>query len=136
MLDIVASYNCMQFQGKLMIKKTHFWPDLEPLGPNSGPKFFFKNLTLSVTRYHGHLSSCTTSEKTNDPFLRKCSGWRMDKWTDGRTDGQKDQWTDRQTDKSDFIGCCPTNVENLINHFFTKLKEQQRGQQLLWWTVI
>ena len=74
MLDIVASYNCMQFQGKLMIKKTHFWPDLEPLGPNSGPKFFFKNLTLPVTRYHGHLSSCTTSEKTNDPFLRKCSG--------------------------------------------------------------
>ena len=26
---------------------------------------------------------------------------------DGRPDGR----TDRQMDKSDFIGCCPTNVE-------------------------
>ena len=29
--------------------------------------------------YHGHLKSCTTSEETNDPILRKLS--------DGRTDG-------------------------------------------------
>ena len=57
--------------------------------------FFFKNLAPSVTRCHGLLSSCTISEKTNDPILRKLS------------DGQ----TDRQTDKSDFIGCCPTNVK-------------------------
>ena len=55
---------------------------------------------------------------------------------DGQTDGRKDQWTDRQTDKSNFIGRCPTNVENLINHFFTKLKEQQWGQKLPRWTVI
>ena len=33
--------------------------------------FFFKNLAPSVTKYHGHLSSCTISEKTNDPILRK-----------------------------------------------------------------
>ena len=58
-------------------------------------KFFFKNLASSVTRYHGQLSSCTISEKTNDPILRKLS--------DGRTDGQ--------TDESDLIGRCPTNVE-------------------------
>ena len=32
--------------------------------------------TLSVTRYHGQLSSCKISEKTNDPI-----------WMDGRTDG-------------------------------------------------
>ena len=57
--------------------------------------FFFKNLALSVTSYHGQLSSCTLSEKTNDLILRKLSG--------GRTDGQ--------TDESDFIGRCPTNVE-------------------------
>ena len=46
-------------------------------------------------RYHGQLSSCTISEKTNGPILRKLS--------DGQMDGQ--------TDESDFIGRCPTNVE-------------------------
>ena len=39
-------------------------------------------------------------KKTNDPILRKFS----DGWTNG--------WTDRQTDGSDFIGCCPTNIEH------------------------
>ena len=71
--------------------------DLSPLRPNSGRQFFFfffKNLAWSVTRYHG-----TLSEKTNDPILRKFS----DGWTDGRTN--------IQTEESDFIGCCPTNVE-------------------------
>ena len=54
-----------------------------------------KNLVSpSVTRYDD-LSSCIMSEKTNNPILRKPS--------DGLTDGQ--------TDESDFIGCCPTNVE-------------------------
>ena len=33
----------MQFQGKLMI---NFWPDLEPLGPNSGRKNFFSKIWL------------------------------------------------------------------------------------------
>ena len=32
--------------------------------------FFLENLTSSVTRYHDQLSSCTISEKTNDPILR------------------------------------------------------------------
>ena len=47
MLDIVASYHRMQFQGKLMIEtqenveKPHFGPDLGPWGPNSDRKFFF-----------------------------------------------------------------------------------------------
>ena len=45
--------------------------------------FFFKNLALPVTRYHGQLSSCTISEKTNDSILRKFS--------DGRTDGRTDR---------------------------------------------
>ena len=36
--------------------------------------FFFQNLASSVTRYHSQLSSCITSEKTNDPL------------TDGRMD--------------------------------------------------
>ena len=46
--------------------------------------FFKKNLATSVTRYHGQLSSCTISEKINDPILRKLSDGRMD----GRTNGQ------------------------------------------------
>ena len=52
-------------------------------------------MTSSVTRYHEQLSSCTKSEKSNDPILTK----RMDERTDG------------QTDDSDFMGRCPTNVE-------------------------
>ena len=34
---------------------------------------FFKNLASSVTKYHGKLSSCTITEKNNDPILRKLS---------------------------------------------------------------
>ena len=40
-------------------------------------------LTPSLTRCYGQLSSCTVSEGTNDPILRKLS------------DGQKDGQTDR-----------------------------------------
>ena len=38
-------------------QKPHFGPDLGSLRPNSGRQFFFsfKNLALSVTRYHGQL---------------------------------------------------------------------------------
>ena len=80
----------MQFQGKLMnqtrenCKKPSFGPNFGPFDSNSDNEFFFKNLALSVTRYHGQLSSCTISEKTNDPILRKLS----DGWTDRPTDRQ------------------------------------------------
>ena len=67
--------------------------------------FFFKNLASSVTRYHGQLSSCTISEKINDPILRKLS----------------DRRTDAQTDKSDFIGRCPTNVECPVKKTYQKI---------------
>ena len=83
MLDIVASYHCMQFQGKLIIQsqedgeKPHFGSNLGPSGPNSGHIlfffFFFQNLVSLITRYHGQLSSCTISGKINDPILRKLS---------------------------------------------------------------
>ena len=76
-------------------EKTHFWPKLGFLYST----FFKKNLTSSVTRYHGELLSSTKSEKNNDPILRKLS------------DGRKDGRTKGQTAKSDFIGRCPTNVE-------------------------
>ena len=48
MLKIVASYHCMQFQGKLMIqtqengKEPHFGPTLAPLGLNLGSQFFLQ----------------------------------------------------------------------------------------------
>ena len=76
----------MQFKRKIMNqtwengKKPSFRPDFYPVGPNSGSQLLLKNLAPSVTRYHGHLSSCTISEKTNYPILRKLS--------DGRTDRQ------------------------------------------------
>ena len=64
-------------------KKPHFGPTLAPLGLNLGSQFFFgKNLASSVTRYHGQPSSCTISEKTNDPILRKISDGRTDRQTD------------------------------------------------------
>ena len=105
MLDIVENYHCMQFQGKLMNqtvengKKPIFGSDFGPFAQNSGRQtFFFKNLAPPVTRYHGQLSSCTISGKTNHSILQKLS--------DGRTDRR----TDRQADESDFIGPCPTNI--------------------------
>ena len=55
-------------------KKLHFGPNLGPLVPNLGRQFKKKKkkiLAASVTRYHGQLSSCTISEKANDPILRK-----------------------------------------------------------------
>ena len=63
-------------------------------------KFFFKNLTSSVTRHHGQLSSCIILGKANDPILRKVS--------DGRKDGQ--------TEESDFLGRSTTNVVSNMNN--------------------
>ena len=103
MLVIVASYHCMQFQGKLMNdtwknkKKTpSFGPNFGPFNPNSGCQNFFflvKILALSVTRCHGQLSSCTIPEKTNDPILKKL----RDGQTEGYTDEQTEEQTHRQT---------------------------------------
>ena len=79
----------MQFQGKSMIQiqkndeKPHFRPDLGPLRPNSGRQFFFKNLALSLLRYHGQLS-CTISEKANDSILRNLSDGQTDRRTERR----------------------------------------------------
>ena len=87
MLDIVVSYHCMRFQGKL---QNQIWDNgkklvlgliLAHLVP---PKNFFKNLAPSVTRYHVQLSSCTTSEKTNDPVLRKLRDRQINRGTDRR----------------------------------------------------
>ena len=117
MLYVVASNHFMQFQGKLKNqtlengKKTSFRHNFGPFGPGS-PAFFFKYLALSVTRYHGQVSSCTILEKTNNPISRKLS------------ERQKDRQRDRLMDKSDFIGQTLSNVERpktkklIINFFF------------------
>ena len=74
MLDIVASYHDIQFQGKFMIqtqwndKKHHFAIDLGPLGPNSGRQIFFIKL---VVRHCSKLSFYSIYRKTNEPSLRK-----------------------------------------------------------------
>ena len=78
-------------------EKRHFRRNLVPLGLNSGHHFFSKALALSVTRYYPRLSSCTISEKTNDPILILSP--LVTKRTDGRTDGQKDS----QKDEINFI---------------------------------
>ena len=101
----------MQFQGKLINQTLNNGKNLvsspilahlakfEPPIPPPPPKK--KNLAPSGIRYHGQVSSCSISEKTNNLILRKLSDRRR------RPDWQ----TNRQTGKSDFIGCCPTNVE-------------------------
>ena len=83
------------------LAQSRLWPICSKFWP---PNFFFEffSQALSVSRYHGQLSSYTISEKTNDPILRKLSG--------GRTDGQT------ETDQSDFMRHCPTNVVHSINH--------------------
>ena len=67
-------------------EKPHFGLDLGPLGPNSGYHFFKKKkkLALSASRYHSSLSSCTISEKTNDPIFRKFSDGQTDEQTNGQ----------------------------------------------------
>ena len=87
MLDIVASYHCIQFQRKLMnqtwenSQKHGFGPDF---GPNLGGQIFFSKIwlcqSLDIMICYTSWSSCTIPEKSNDPILRKLS----DRWTDGR----------------------------------------------------
>ena len=86
----------MQVQGKLITQtqengeKPHFGPNLGLLGSiSSSQQFFFKNLALSVTRYHGQLPSCSISKKTNNPILRKLSDGQTDGWTEKRTGRRK-----------------------------------------------
>ena len=67
-----------------MAKKLFLGPILAHLAQIWAAVFFFKNLAPSVTRNRGQLSSCTISEKTNDPILRKLSDGRKDRRTDGR----------------------------------------------------
>ena len=99
MLDIVANYDRIQFQGRIMVQtqangeKPHFGFDLGPLNPNLGRQFFVKTLALSVTGYHGQVSTCIISKKTNDTILRKFSD---DGQTHRGTDRRKGRLTDER----------------------------------------
>ena len=105
---IVCNFNKNYWTKLEKMTKTLFWAQFWHIWPKFGSKkiFFFKNLALSVTKYHGHVSSCTTSEKNNDPIFKKLS--------------------DRQTDRSDFIGCCPTNL-NVQNWNWSNFKNLIKG---------
>ena len=90
MLDIVGSYHCMQFQGKPIIQTQEDGEKLYfgPVGRKFGAAIFFVFFLFFVffqkfgfvSRYHGRLSSCKISEKTNDLILKKLS----DEWANGR----------------------------------------------------
>ena len=75
MLDTVASYYCLKFQRKLLNQtwqngeNSSFGTNLDPFGPNLGPKSFFHRLYFYymleiVESYH----SFAVSRKTNEPI--------------------------------------------------------------------
>ena len=72
MLDIIASYQCMQFQGKLMnqtLESDKKKLVLARFAPNLVPENFFSPLLDVIHSYM--LSLYATSRKTNKPNLRK-----------------------------------------------------------------
>ena len=75
MLEIVASYHCIQFQEKLTSqnwkngKNPSFGTNFGHFGPNLGTKIF---LPLLHVRHCCKLSLYATSRKTNESHLRKC----------------------------------------------------------------
>ena len=110
MLRIVASYHCMQFQGKL---KNQTWenskkpkPSLPKFGPNSDHQNFFSKIWLirqsldNMVSYH-HV---------------QCQKKLMiQSWEILVTNTRTNLWTDGLRDKSNFIGRCPTNVFDNYN---------------------
>ena len=100
-LDIVASYHCMQFQGKLTNqtwengKKPSFWPDFGPFDPNFGCQIFFfffffffseiwlgQSLDIMFSYHHVQYQKKLTLQSWENFVM------------------------DVQTYESDFIGCC------------------------------
>ena len=72
-----------------MTKNLVSGPILAQLAQIQTAKIFFKNPDSSVTRCHGQLSSCTISEKTNDPIFGQMDRQK----TDRQAEGQGDRWT-------------------------------------------
>ena len=76
MLDIIASYHCLQFPEKLMnhtwenAKKPSFVTKFGPFGPNLSPRNFFRGFYLLDFKNCCKLSLRAVSRKTNEPNLR------------------------------------------------------------------
>ena len=110
MLDIVASYHCIQLQGKLMIQtqengtKTHFGCDLGPLGPNLGCPF-----SPSKIWHHQSLDIMVSYQQL------------IQSWENLVMDGQMDRETDRPM--RDYMGLCLTNIEHPKTHKHTKIQK-------------
>ena len=112
-LDILASYHCIQFQGKLMNqtwkngKKTNFGPNFDPFSPNLSHQIFFSKIWL-----HQSLDIIVSYQYVQYQKKIMIKSWEnlvMDERTDGRTDWKMD----KRTDESGFIGCCPSNFEHI-----------------------
>ena len=95
MLDIVASYHCMQYQGELMnqtwenSKKNSFGFEFGPFDPNLGHQFFFSKIWLCqpldiMVSYH-HVQ-----------YQKKLM---IQSWENLVTDG----WTDRRTGRLTWV---------------------------------
>ena len=94
LLDIVASYHCMQFQGKLMkqtwenCKKPSFKPDFGPFGPNLGPNFIY--LFFSKIWLRQSLDIIVSYHHAQHQKKLMIQSWE-NVVTDGHTDGQTDE---------------------------------------------
>ena len=78
-----------------MNKKTHFWPDLGPLGPNSGPNFFSKIWlcqSLDIMAIYHHV------QHLKKLIIHSWENLVADEWTNGWTDGQTERPVDWPTD--------------------------------------
>ena len=96
MLDIVASYQCMQFQGKLM---NQTWengkkPSFEPnFGPNSGCQIFFSKIWLRQS-----LEIMASYHHVQYQKKLRIQSWENLWWTNRHLDRQ----TTEQREESDF----------------------------------
>ena len=77
------------------LQKRDNWPQFGP------PIFFFKNMVLSVARYHGQLSLDIMAHHVQDQKQLMIQSW----------ENLKDRRRDGQADESDFKGRCSNKVE-------------------------
>ena len=77
------------------LQKRDNWPQFGP------PIFFFKNMVLSVARYHGQLSLDIMAHHVQDQKELMIQSW----------ENLKDRRRDGQADESDFKGRCSNKVE-------------------------
>ena len=108
MLDIVGSYQCMQFQGTLINqssendKKPSFRPDFGPFGKHLGPKNCFSKISLCqsldiiVSYCHVQYQKKLMIQFWENLVTDRWTCRWMDRWTDGQMDGWMDGWTDKQ----------------------------------------